>query len=144
MITNLDIFNGLNGSIKHKYRRAFTEAFSHARPRRQNDKVRLLKTTGEAVQVSKAGGYPREAFFYVFQLLNLLQELTGQATHSIDTSTHIALRNFEERILRIVEQVKYVGRIFEGVVDRLGRDTDQLTLNEFLRYDPRVILNIGR
>ena len=122
----------------------YKTSLTHRRAGGDDDKIRRLEAGGKAIELGEAGRHPGQPVFFFAQHGKLLQQLVREGAHIGYLLTHVSFGDFEDVVAGLVEQVQYIGTVFVGILDDLGARTDELTLDEFLSYDPGVVFNIGR
>jgi len=109
-----------------------------------DDQVTLLEAGGHAVQIEEAGGNAGDMVLLLVQLLDVADGILEDILHREKSRFELVFRNFEDRLLRVVEELVNIGLLVEALRDDLGRRGDQVPGNRLLLDDAAVEGDVGR
>src|SRR6185295_6166834 len=98
----------------------------------KNNEVGSLPSIGDVIQGGVAAWHTCDIFIFMTEVFNPLDRFYEHRVDSVEIAAKVIVGDLKQFAFCIIEQVKYIGRIFISIPDDLPADTYEFALNEFL------------
>ena len=114
----------------------------HRRTGRDDHQIRGLEPGRHLVEIGEAGRHPGDELLAGVELLDRIEARLRELAQRNEAVAHLLVRDGEDGVLGLVEQIRRVGACVEGRAHEPGGDLDHAAQLRLLAHDRRMVLDV--